>query len=460
MKTPLNDFLEGYVKDNKTRFHMPGHKGRAYIGFEKYDITEVEGADILYSAEGVLKESMENASCLFGTRKTFYSTEGSSLSIRAMVYLIKAYALSEGKKPKIAAFRNAHKAFVTACAVTGTEIEWLYGKENRGITCCNISADEVREYLDCAGELPTALYVTSPDYLGNMANIKSLSELCKEKGIILAVDNAHGAYLNFLTENLHPIHLGADICCDSAHKTLPVLTGGGYLHISENAPALFVEKAEYALSLFASTSPSYLILSSLDRANGLLGADYSVRLDSFVKKVEAVKEKLALIGYSFIGDEPLKLTFDSKKYGYKGKELADYLSCNGIVCEFADEDYLVLMLTESNTDEDLEGLLKVLVSLPKKATIIKRPPLIAPTERAVSLSDCIYLPTEKICIDKANGRVCGSINISCPPAVPVVIAGERIGKEQTDLLKYYGIEEVEVVKAQPSRCHLERSERS
>lgn len=445
MKTPLNDFLEEYAKENKIRFHMPGHKGRAFTGFEKYDITEVEGADILYSAEGVLKESMENASRLFGTRKTFYSTEGSSLSIRAMVYLIKAYALFKGETPKIAAFRNAHKAFVTACAVTVTEIDWLYGKESKGITCCDISAVEVREYLDSIENLPTALYVTSPDYLGNMADIKSLSELCKEKGIILAVDNAHGAYLNFLTENLHPIHLGADICCDSAHKTLPVLTGGGYLHISENAPALFSERGEYALSLFASTSPSYLILSSLDRANGLLGADYSVRLASFVKKVEAVKEKLVSIGYSFIGDEPLKLTFDCKEYGYKGKKLADYLNENGIVCEFADEDYLVLMLSESNSDEELDMLVKALVSLPKKATITQKPPLVVPTERAVSLSDCIYLSTEKISVDKANGRICGSINISCPPAVPVVIAGEIISRAQIELLKYYSVKEVEVL---------------
>ena len=303
MKTPLDDFLREYVKDNKVRFHMPGHKGRAFLGMEEYDITEVEGADVLYSAEGVLRESMQNASELFGSVKTLYSTEGSSLSIRAMVYLIKLYSLSQGKKPKITAFRNAHKTFITACALTGTETEWLYGKENKGITCCNISAEEVRAYLDSTEELPTALYVTSPDYLGNIADIRSLSELCEEKGIILAVDNAHGAYLNFLPENRHPIHLGAHICCDSAHKTLPVLTGGAYLHVSHNAPALFAEKAEYALSLFASTSPSYLILRSLDKTNGLLSADYSEYLAEFVKKVQGIKDNLVSKGFSFIGDE-------------------------------------------------------------------------------------------------------------------------------------------------------------
>ncbi len=446
MKTPLNDFLEKYIKENKARFHMPGHKGRAFIGIEEYDITEVEGADVLYSADGVLKDSMEITSEFFGTKRTFYSTEGSSLSIRAMVYLLKLYALNEGRNPKIAAFRNAHKTFITACALTGVEIEWLYGKENKGITCCNISPDEVKSYLDSAEELPVALYVTSPDYLGNMADIKALSALCEEKGIILTVDNAHGAYLNFLPENLHPIHLGAHLCCDSAHKTLPVLTGGAYLHISKKAPELFALKAEYALSLFASTSPSYLILRSLDKINGLLSAEYPEALADFVKKVQSLKGNLASKGYTFIGDEPLKLTFDSKKYGYRGTELSEYLYINNIVCEFSDEDYMVLMLTDCNTDEELEYLQSTLFGLPRREAVSVKPPQIIPPETVIPLADCIYLPTEKVKTDDALGRVCGSINISCPPAIPIVIAGERIGEAQLDLLKYYGVETVEVVR--------------
>ncbi len=453
MKTPLNDFLDEYIKENKTRFHMPGHKGRAFTGSEQYDITEVEGADVLYSADGVLKESMEIAASVFGTGKTLYSTEGSSLSIRAMVYLIKLYALTKGEKPKITAFRNAHKTFITACALTGTETEWLYGKENKGITCCDISVSEVKEYLDKAEELPTALYVTSPDYLGNIADIKGLSALCKEKGIILAVDNAHGAYLKFLPENLHPIHLGADLCSDSAHKTLPVLTGGAYLHISEKAPDYFAEKAEYALSLFATTSPSYLILRSLDKINCLLGTDYPENLARFTKKVQTVKDNLVSKGYSFIGAEPLKLTFDSKKYGYTGKEFAEYLYKNDIVCEFSDEDYTVLMLTDSNTDEDFERLLKALEKLPQRAEITQTPPVIIPPERVIPLSECVYLPTEKISIENAFGRVCASFNISCPPAVPIVIAGERIGEQQLELLRYYGAEEIEAILIDAQQGH-------
>ena len=445
MNTPLSDFLEKYSAENKVRFHMPGHKGRLLTGAEEFDLTEVDGADVLYSADGVIKESMDNASALFGTVKTLYSTEGSSLSIRAMVYLIKLFAVSKDEKPEILAFRNAHKTFITACAVTNTEITWLYGKGNKGITCCDISADDVREYLDKRETLPTALYVTSPDYLGNMADVKALSELCREKGIILAVDNAHGAYLNFLGENLHPIHLGADICCDSAHKTLPVLTGGGYLHIGEKAPALFSEKAEYALSLFASTSPSYLIMRSLDKANALLAKAYAENLVDFIGKVQNLKESLIDKGYSFVGDEPIKLTFDSKKYGYKGTELAEYLLSKNIVCEFSDEDYLVIMLTPSNTEDELRLLEDALSTLQKREEITVGPPAITSPERVVALGECIYMPTEKVSTENSVGRICGAVNVSCPPAVPVVIAGERIGEKEKALLDYYGVREIEVI---------------
>ncbi len=445
MNTPLNDFLEKYTSENKARFHMPGHKGKSLTGAEEKDITEIEGADVLYSAEGVLKESMENASALFGTAKTLYSTEGSSLAIRAMVYLIRLYALSKGRKAEILALRNAHKTFITACAILNTEITWLYAKESKGITCCSISADEVRAVLEARKNLPAAIYVTSPDYLGNIADIRALSELCREKGILLAVDNAHGAYLNFLKENQHPIHLGADICCDSAHKTLPVLTGGAYLHLSENAPALFKEKAEYALSLFASTSPSYLILRSLDMANGLLSSGYAAELEAFSQNIQKLKASLIKKGFSFAGDEPLKLTIDAKKYGYKGREIASYLFEKGIVCEFADEDYTVLMLSPSNSDAELTRLEESLSALEKKQELTQSPPLITSPERAIALSECIYLPTEKICTDKSVGRICGAVNVSCPPAVPVVVAGERIGEKEKELLDYYGVREIEVI---------------
>ena len=326
MKTPICDFVNEYKKSGKLRLHMPGHKGNAFLGIEDCDITEISGADVLYHADGIIKRSEENASDLFGTAKTVYSAEGSSLAIRAMLYLVRLC----GKKPLVAAGRNAHKVFMTACALLDVEIAWIF-PENRGnMISCEISPAYLDEFLCSSKEKPSAVYITSPDYLGNVADIKGLSAVCKKHGVLLAVDNAHGAYLNFLPENRHPIALGADICCDSAHKTLPVLTGGAYLHISKNAPKEIYDDAENAMSVFASTSPSYLILQSLDGANAYLDNGYREKLADYIKSVDALKEKLSDAGFELLGTEPLKLTVSPKSYGYKGYELADILSVNGL----------------------------------------------------------------------------------------------------------------------------------
>ena len=133
--------------------------------------------------------------------------------------------------------------------------------------------------------------------------------------------------------------LGADLCCDSAHKTLPVLTGGGYLHVSETAPGFFMEQAANALSLFASTSPSYLILQSLDRANLYLAEGYSESLENFCQQVHKLKKRLIQRGYTLLGDEPLKITIAPKSYGYTGIQLAEILQKQGLVFHSPQEFY-------------------------------------------------------------------------------------------------------------------------
>ena len=127
------------------------------------------------------------------------------------------------------------------------------------------------------------------------------------------------------------------------------------------------------------------------------------------------------------------------------KAVAEYLYSKNIVCEFSDEDYTVIMLTPMNTDDELSYLLKVLSDLPKKAEISAKPPHITAPERVISLGECIYMPTEKVSTESAVGRICGAINVSCPPAVPIVVAGERIGEREKELLAYYGVDEIEVI---------------
>ena len=437
METPICDFVRAYAESEAIRLHMPGHKGKNLLGLEALDITEIDGADSLYEASGIIQRSEENASRLFGC-PTFYSTEGSSQCIRAMLYLAMLHAKEQGKRPVIAAGRNAHKTFLTGAALLDLDVRWLYPKGDSYLSC-DLTPEEVEAVLE--KEAPTAVYLTSPDYLGNVADIAGIAKVCHRHGAILLVDNAHGAYLKFLQPSRHPMDLGADLCCDSAHKTLPVLTGGAYLHCRLQ----FRDWAKNALALFGSTSPSYLILQSLDGANPIL-AEVANRLKDFVPSVEAVKEKLADKGYTLYGREPLKITISAKPYGYTGQELAQKLLEGNIVSEFADPDFLVLMLTPEIGQAALDALEAALLSISRKSPVLEQPPAFHPGRRICSPREAMLSPMEQIPVAESEGRILAAATVGCPPAVPIVVSGERIDAHAVSCFQYYGITHCSVMK--------------
>ena len=444
MKSPIFDFVKEYSEKDTVRLHMPGHKGKPFLGVENYDITEINGADSLYEADGIIMESEKNASEIFGC-KTFYSTEGSSLSIRAMLYLACLYAKENGEKPLILAARNAHKSFLSAAVMLDFDVEWIYPDENGSYLSCNISKERLENILNKMSANPTCLYVTSPDYLGNVLDIKGLSDVCKKHNILLLVDNAHGAYLKFLPDSLHPIDSGADLCCDSAHKTLGVLTGGAYLHINNNAPEFFKENAKTALSLFGSTSPSYLILESLDLFNCRANT-YKTDVENFINKVLKLKNALKNKGYSLIEKEPFKIAIDVKKYGYSGYSFAEILRKEKIECEFADNDFVVLMLTPCISDSELEYTEKVLTSIEKLPEITEKPPKITVLKKALSPREAAFSKRESLPAEKCIGRILAFSSVGCPPAVPIVTSGEVIDENCIENFRYYNIEHCIVVK--------------
>ncbi len=445
MKTPICDFVHRYAEGNETRFHMPGHKGASLLGFEKYDITEISGADSLFEADGIIAESEKNASFLFGC-DTYYSVEGSSHCIRAMLYLAMLYSRGRGQNLHVATPRNVHKAFLSSAAMLDFDITWLSSEKNTSYLSCSISEDELEKLLSSSKKRINAIYLTTPDYLGSLINIKKIAEICHKYSALLIVDNAHGAYLKFLSPSLHPIDMGADICCGSAHKTLPVLTGGAYLHISERISSVLSKNAKNALATFGSSSPSYLILQSLDYANRYISDGYSQKLVDFCALLDEKKSILSKNGYEFYGDEPLKLTIKTKKYGYLGTEIAASLEKKDIFCEFADPDHLVLMLTPENSEDDLNKMTEALLSISKGNRIEKKPPSFALPRKAVSVREAYFSPSEEISVSESMGRILSSPSVGCPPAVPIIMCGEIIDENAVKCFEYYGIKTVTVVK--------------
>lgn len=438
MNTPVADFVQRYAKAGTARLHMPGHKGRCFLGCEPWDITEIHGADALYEAEGILAESEQNAAALFGSQRTCYSTEGSSQCIRAMLYL----AVAASGSHTVVAARNVHRAFVSAAALLDLEIRWLWPEESRSLCGCPISPAQLEETLNSLPEPPAAVYLTSPDYLGGMAEIPALAQVCHQHGTLLLVDNAHGAYLRFLQPSLHPLDLGADLCCDSAHKTLPVLTGGAYLHLSPTAPAQLAPLAKSALGLFGSTSPSYLTLASLDLCNRYLAEGYPQRLAEAVERLAELREKLTAAGWRVEPSDPLRVTVAAPR-GVTGQELAGQLRRQGAECEYADRDFLVLMATPENTPEELAHAAAALGQCPGEANPPQLP--LARGERACSIRQAAFAPRETVDAAHSLGRVCGLPTVGCPPAIPIAVSGERITPEALALFAYYGIEQVEVL---------------
>ena len=446
MNTPVCDFVRAYASSDPLRLHMPGHKGVGPLGVEALDITEIPGADVLYASRGVIAESEANAAELFGSAKTVYSTEGSSLCIRAMLCLARLWATANGKKPLILAGRNAHRSFLSAAALLDLDVAWLYGEDGGGgVISCPVTPERLARRLAELPDAPTAVYITSPNYLGERADLLSLAAVCHAHNALLLVDNAHGAYLKFMSTPQHPLDLGADLCCDSAHKTLGVLTGGAYLHIAKSAPPMLRDAAERAMALFAGTSPSYLILQSLDAANAALNDCYVNNIMSTISRLDVLRAALAAEGWTLAGDEPLKLTLRTKPRGYTGVEVAARLERRNIFCEFADPDYIVFMLTQYLPDSACDALLAALRGLPPHPPLTDAPPMLCKSTCVLSPREAMLAPSEMLPIAQALGRVLAAPCVSCPPAVPILVCGEVIDEAAVGAFRYYGIESVEVV---------------
>ena len=451
---PLYDMIMGYTSMGRASFYTPGHKGRA--GFLTdiqslvYDITELPDTASLYDGGDMIEQAERLAADAFGASMTLFSAGGCTLCIHTMLML----GAGGGR---VVFARNSHRSAVHAAALVGIDPVWAWPSGENG----QLEAEDIEQAL----KQPDikAVYITSPDYYGNLADIKTISQRCQKAGVPLLVDNAHGSHLGAF--GLHPLSLGADMTADSAHKTLPVLTGGAMLHIGRSGNDCGIDRraAKSAMGVFGSTSPSFQVLASLD-----LARDWWQRagVQAYRIKAEAVLELAEAARHAGIGTaaggqnrDPTRLTLDTSVIGIDGISAAAHFRDHGCEPEYADARYVVFIITPFNTPEELGRLGDAIKKLPARqrrgyflskkensnAYNYQYPNGLFP-ERILSPREALLAPSETVKAERSVGRVAACACCPCPPGIAAVVPGERISAEIAENLKISGYDRIIVVK--------------
>lgn len=446
-KTPLKSALDKILALEKLRFYMPGHKGRMQEPFNQiapYDITEITGADNLYQCEEAILELEKRIAAAYSCQDSIISASGSTLCIQTMLFL------SRQRGRKIIAARNSHRSAVSMMGILGLDQVWIPTNcwDDHLTAISGISKQptpyDIEQLLKQHSDT-VSVYITSPDYFGQMADIPAISEVCKKYDALLLVDNAHGAHLNCFRAVLHPINLGADMCCDSLHKNLPVLTGGAVLHL---AHPNMRDQAKYAMSLFGTTSPSYLIMLSIDQSLAYM-EDTSGALLPLAEYIGQMKERLYQYGYQCVRQfvtDPIRLAVGYDKLGYTKSQMEKYLSVNGIEPEYISDGVVIFMPSIKTTSTELSRLESVLTHLPHKTPIPTFIPDLTIPKQVYSIREAMSRKSTEIPVEEAAYKVSARLVSKCPPGIPIVAPGEEISPECVEILKLSGIKTIFVTK--------------
>ncbi len=430
----LSKFIREYDSDDFLRLHTPGHQVRCeFINkiSPRLDITEIDGSDSLYHSDGIIADLENEISELYQAQSVI-SAGGSTLCIQTMVSLFKDRAF--------VAMRSSHVSFYNVCTLLDIQPEWI------NFNCESLYKNiprpcDVEKALVKIKE-PAAVYITSPNYYGIRADIKGISEVCKKYNAVLIVDNAHGSHLKFTDLDEHPISLGADMCCDSFHKTLPTLTGAAVLH---SRVGLFDKgKIKYNMSMFGSTSPSYLIMDSIGLCVDWLKKDGISSFKQLAQNKQRLVENLPL---GVLETDCSKITIDclNVKNGVLG--LVTLLKKYKIEPEYTDSRYVTLIISPFLNDMDWNRLSECLnqVEIEHDNCSFETIELPVPVIK-ISLNRAFRSEVEQIDVKSSIGKICGRSQWICPPGIPIIAAGEFITAEIIELLMKHNIKSIYVIK--------------
>lgn len=430
---PLYRALVQHRDLRRASLHTPGHKNRALpADLLSLDFTELPDTDSLFEASGAILQAEQEAARVLGTAHTFFSAGGCTLCIQAMLRL----ASQRGGR-RVLAHRVLHRSAVHAMALLDLEPVWLYPTPDAGAGLAGrVSPQTVERALEQAPDA-ACVYVTSPDYFGVRSDIAGIAEVCRRYDVPLLVDNAHGAHLG-LTSAPHPIHDGAAMTACSAHKTLPVLTGGAWLNLADDR---FAQGARDAMALFGSTSPSYPVMASLDWCAHWMEHEGREAYRRLEQQVEQLGKRALARGFGLPKGavDPTRLSLNTALLGQTGEQAAEHFRRCGVEPEYADGAYVVLIATPWNTPEEFGRIAHALDTMPVGSPLpLESPALPSPPPRRVSLREALFAPAVEVPLAQAVGRVAAQAACPCPPGVPVVMPGEEVTAQAAEFLHRYG----------------------
>lgn len=464
---PLIDGVKKYLKKDLVPFSMPGHKmGRAFNNelkeiLLKGDLTEVDGLDNLHSPEGIIKEAQDKLTRLYKSKQSYFLVNGSTCGNLIMMFSV----LNEGDRVLVE--RNCHRSIMNGIILRKLKPIFIKNKYNKKLKASiGIDLNHLDEILNTENDIK-AIILTYPNYYGIGLGIEYIIKLCREKNIKVLIDSAHGAHYGF-NKSLpkSPQELGADMVVMSAHKTLPSLTQTSYLHVNNSN---YISKVEFYKGIFMSTSPSYMMMMSLDYARSFLESNGDNAYNDLINIIISFNEKIKDIGYLNIVNKKFlcgsceddkstmcrrcNIQYDlsriviNLKEGFNGNKLLEYLIKNQVQCEMSDNKNIVLIPSPFNTKEDFEILYKALIKCNGKYISFKEQNFydVDIPKRRFMPYEIIDKDSEDILLENSLERVVYENIIPYPPGVPMLISGEIIEKKHIEYIKNYLNEKITVI---------------
>lgn len=446
---PLIKVLKEYMNEDIAPFSMPGHKyGRAFFNdglgelMLRADITEFDGVDNLHKPEGVIKESQDMLTKLYRSKKSYFLVNGSTSGNLIMMFA----AFNEGDT--VIVERNCHRSIMNAIIVRKLKPIFVKNIIHKDFKApIGIDIDDLDKIIKNNKEAK-GVVLTYPYYYGIGIGMKDTIKICKENGLSVLIDSAHGAHFGFnkkLPKSAQDF--GADIVVMSAHKTLPSLTQTAYIHINNEK---FLDKVDFYKGVFLSTSPSYMFMMSLEYGRYFLEAKAENYYDLLLERIERFKNNIRSIDYiklidkKFFGEfEDVEL--DSSRIvlhlseGLSGHKLLDYLREEKVQCEMSDERNVILIPSPFNCEEDFVKLENALINCDKN--ILKQEEKgfydIEIPKMSIIPADVLEMDREWVDLDKAADRVVGENIIPYPPGVPLLVMGEKIEQRHISFINKY-----------------------